>query len=158
MNMNKNIVKVDLCCGSNKPEGFIGVDTVKCSGVDIVANLNKRFPFKNNYVDLLRAHDAIEHLPDKIHTMNEIWRICKNGAIVDIQVPSTDGRGAFQDPTHISYWNINSFFYYTSNSPVLFELSKRYGFKGNFKIESVYNIGSIDGVIHVIAKLIVVKE
>jgi hypothetical protein len=27
--------------------------------------------------------------------------------------PSTDGRGAFQDPTHVSFWNSNSFWYYT---------------------------------------------
>ncbi len=39
--------------------------------------------------------------------MNEIWRICKPGATLDILVPSTDGRGAFQDPTHVSFWNIN---------------------------------------------------
>ncbi len=155
--MNEKMVKVDLCCGPNKPEGFIGVDTVKCPGVDIVADLNERFPFEDNYIDQLRAHDAIEHLADKIHTMNEIWRICKNGAAVDIKVPSTDGRGAFQDPTHVSYWNINSFYYYTSNNPVLYEHSRRYGFKGNFKIESIYNISGIDCVVHVITKLIVIK-
>ena len=30
-----------------------------------------------------------------------------------IEVPSTDGPGAWQDPTHKSYWNHNSFHYYT---------------------------------------------
>ncbi len=29
------------------------------------------------------------------------------------QTPSTDGRGAFQDPTHVSFWNSNSFCYHT---------------------------------------------
>ena len=28
-------------------------------------------------------------------------------------VPSTDGRGAFCDPTHVSFWNELSFRYYT---------------------------------------------
>ena len=110
--MNENLVKVDLCCGIRKPEGFIGVDIVQLPGVDIVCNLNEAFPFDDNSVDYLRAHDAIEHLPDKIKTMNEIWRVCKHDAVIDIEVPSTDGRGAFQDPTHISYWNLNSFCYY----------------------------------------------
>jgi hypothetical protein len=27
--------------------------------------------------------------------------------------PSSDGRGAFQDPTHIAFWNENSFWYHT---------------------------------------------
>ncbi len=45
--------------------------------------------------------------------------------------PSTDGRGAFQDPTHVSFWNSNSFWYYTRpeqarfiHSPVLFEANR----------------------------------
>jgi hypothetical protein len=27
--------------------------------------------------------------------------------------PSTDGRGAFQDPTHVAFYNENSFWYFT---------------------------------------------
>ena len=45
--------------------------------------------------------------------------------------PSTDGRGAFQDPTHVSFWNSNSFWYYTRpeqaqfiHCPVLFEANR----------------------------------
>lgn len=141
-------LKVDICCGNHKPKGFIGVDTVKIEGVDKVCNLNDGFPFKDNSVDYLRAHDAIEHLADKIKTMNEIWRVCKNGATVDIKVPSTDGRGAFQDPTHISYWNMNSFFYYSSKFTNYHDLCKRYGFKGDFIINQLYDISTGSGVIH----------
>lgn len=50
-----------------------------------------------------------------------------------IQVPSTDGRGAFQDPTHVSYWNENSFLYYTHRdfakylgTPVRFQAPRLY--------------------------------
>ena len=45
--------------------------------------------------------------------MSEIHRVLADGAWAFIEVPSTDGRGAFQDPTHVSYWNENSFWYYT---------------------------------------------
>ena len=45
--------------------------------------------------------------------------------------PSTDGRGAFQDPTHVSFWNSNSFWYYTKREqaqfigePVKFQLNR----------------------------------
>ena len=27
--------------------------------------------------------------------------------------PSSDGRGAYQDPTHVAFYNENSFWYYT---------------------------------------------
>ena len=154
---NENPIKVDICCGTSKPEGFIGVDIFPGNSVDIVADLNERFPFEDNSVDVVRAHDAIEHLPDRIHTMNEIWRICKPNATVDILVPSTDGRAAFQDPTHISYWNINSFLYYSVAHRSYYELCKRYGFCGGFSIESIVNLSGFDNIIHVQAILRAVK-
>lgn len=149
---------VDLGCGTNKPNNFVGVDICAGSEVDIIADLNQEFPFLDNTVDEVRAHDAIEHLKDKIHTMNEIWRICKPDAKVDIFVPSTDGRGAFQDPTHISFWNINSFLYYCVDFPHYIELCRKYGFLGAFKVTKLENQESPNRVIHVKAELTVVKS
>ena len=45
--------------------------------------------------------------------MKEAHRLLAHGGLFLISVPSIDGRGAFQDPTHISFWNQNSFLYYT---------------------------------------------
>jgi predicted O-linked N-acetylglucosamine transferase (SPINDLY family) len=154
---DSSVVRLDLGCGINKSNHFIGVDICPGPGVDIVADLSKKFPFDDNSVDEIKAHDVIEHLPDRIHTMNEIWRVCKPGAKIHIFVPSTDGRGAFQDPTHVSFWNINSFFYYCSEFPAYLELCKRYGFKGEFKVVKLEHEESPGGVIHVIAELSVVK-
>lgn len=156
--MTEKELKVDICCGPNKAPGFVGVDFVKLPGVDIVHDLNKEFPFEDSTVDYLRAHDAIEHLPDRIKTMNEIFRVCKHGATVDIKVPSTDGRGAFQDPTHVSYWNINSFYYYSSDFKNYHDLCRQYGFKGDFAIKQLYHTGTRDGVLWVIAQLRVRKR
>jgi len=154
--LNENLIKVDLCCGTSKPDGFIGVDRFPGNKVDIVADLTERFPFEDNSVDVVRACNAIEHLPDRIHTMNEIWRICKPNAKVDILVPSTDGRGAFQDPTHVSYWNINSFLYYSVGHPN-HELCKRYGFRGGFKIENLYDFSGLDNIVYTQAILRAIK-
>ena len=55
----------------------------------------------------------IEHLRDSLHTMREMYRVLAPGGYAVLSVPSTDGRGAFQDPTHVSFWNENSFLYYT---------------------------------------------
>lgn len=151
------MLRVDIGCGTNKPENFLGVDIYPAPGVDIVADISKNFPFNDSSVDELRAYDVIEHLPDRINTMNEIWRVCKAGALVDISVPSTDGRGAFQDPTHISFWNINSFFYYCVEFPMYLELCQRYGFKGAFQILKLEHEKSANEVIHVKAHLKVIK-
>jgi len=151
-------VNIDLGCGPWKAEGFIGVDIAPGPGVDLVADLSQRFPFADSSVDRVRAHDLVEHLADRIHTMNEIWRICKPDGLVDIRVPSTDGRGAFQDPTHISFWNINSFKYYCIEFPAYLKLCHTYGFRGEFKLEHLSEEASDDGVIHVNVLLRAIKH
>jgi SAM-dependent methyltransferase len=150
-------MQIDLGCGIHKPEGFVGVDRYPAAGVDRIADLNQRFPFASNSADRVRAHDVIEHLADRIHTMNEIWRVCKPGGIVDILVPSTDGRGAFQDPTHVSFWNLNSFFYYSIDHPAYINLCKSYGFKGCFRILSCKEDYSPGNVVHVNIQLEAIK-
>ena len=152
-----NNLRVDIGCGPRKAPGFIGVDIAPAPGVDIVADLSASFPFDDSTVDELRAYDVIEHLVNRINTMNEIWRVCKPGAKIDIRVPSSDGRGAFQDPTHISFWNINSFKYYCVEFPPYIELCHQYGFKGAFRLLKLDHEQSSDQVIHVNAELEVIK-
>lgn len=102
--------KIDLCGGRN---GTPGYETVDLGNAAIVADLNQRWPFAKNEVGVFRAHDALEHLRDPQHTMKEIYRCLSPLGWLLSQTPSTDGRGAFQDPTHVSFWNSNSFWYYT---------------------------------------------
>ena len=159
LSASSKLICIDLGCGTHKAEGFTGVDVVAADGVDVIANLNGYFPFPDNSVDFIKAHDIIEHLPDRIHTMNEIWRILKPDGIVDISVPSTDGRGAFQDPTHVSFWNINSFMYYCQEfPPYLAGCQSHYGFKGEFSIVNIEEIHSPNQVIHVHAVLKAIKS
>ena len=108
-------MKIDLCCGLRKPEGFYGIDIIPFQGVDIVHDLNEGIPIETSRCIELRAYDAIEHIKDARKLMKEIWRVCDDGATVDIKVPSTDGRGAFQDATHLSWWNENSFGYWCTD-------------------------------------------
>lgn len=101
---------LDLGGGIDCAQGWTAVDIHNAS---IVADLNERWPMEDNSVGALRAHDVIEHLKNPIHTMNEAWRVLCHGGLFLIEVPSTDGRGAFQDPSHVSFFNTNSFWYYT---------------------------------------------
>ncbi|MFE9190631.1 hypothetical protein ACFYL6_13575 [Micromonospora sp. NPDC007208] len=61
----------------------------------------------------MRAVDFLEHIPDKIALFNELYRLlAPNGMLLSL-TPSTDGRGAYQDPTHMAFYNENSFWYFT---------------------------------------------
>ena len=107
---DNDLAAIDLCGGIGKPSGLFSVDL---HNADIIADLNGRWPFANGIVGLIRAHDAIEHLRDPLHTMNEAHRVLAHGGAMLISVPSTNGIGAWCDPTHVSFWNRRSFRYYT---------------------------------------------
>ncbi len=106
-------LKLNLGCNQNYVDGWTNVDIEQYGKVDVCTDLNDPWPWDDNSVDYITAHDIVEHLKNPIHVMNEAWRVLKPGAAIEIYVPSTDGRGAFQDPTHVSFWNENSFAYYS---------------------------------------------
>lgn len=83
-------------------------------GVDVESE--KPWPLADNSVGVIRAHDAIHHLKNPIHVMNEAYRVLAHGGFFMILTPSTDGSAAFSDPDTKSYWNENSFWYYTRKS------------------------------------------
>lgn len=95
-------------------------ETVDLLDADITTDLEHHWPFEDDSVGVIRASHIVEHLHDPIHTMNEAYRVLAPGGWLFIDVPSTDGRGAFQDPTHVSFWNENSFWYYTRKSHARF--------------------------------------
>lgn len=114
--------------------GYLNVDLVQPA--DLCVDLELDWPWGDSSIDEIVAHDCIEHLRDKIHTMNESWRVLKPGGVLDIVVPTTDGRGADQDPTHVSRWNRNSFWYYTDRDNHRERFGKAYGIEARFKVVS----------------------
>ena len=108
-------IKLNLGCGFRKVDGFINIDKRELVKPELLADIEDGFPmYADSSVDEVRAFDILEHIvPDKVvFVLSEIHRILKSEGVFHFFIPSTDGRGAFQDPTHRSYWNINSWLYY----------------------------------------------
>jgi ubiquinone/menaquinone biosynthesis C-methylase UbiE len=107
-------MKLDLACGLNKHEGFLGVDIVPLPGVDIVWDLeNYPWPFDDNSIDEIYCSHYIEHTKDLIKFMDEVWRICKPGAPVTIIAPYYSSIWAWRDPTHVRAISEETFLYFT---------------------------------------------
>ena len=113
----RGLAKVDIGGGLYPRPGYLTVDQ---EGADITCNLEEGIPLEDNSVGVLNASHIIEHLKDPIKTMREIHRVLAHGGWAMIEVPSTDGRGAWQDPTHVSFWNEHSFWYYTNRDKAVF--------------------------------------
>ena len=106
-----NLTLLDLGGRFNAWPGF---QTVDLHDTDHITDLRQPWPFPNNSAGVIKAHHIAEHLPDPIHFMNEAYRVLAPGGWLFMEVPSTDGPGAFRDPTHRSFWHEQSIWYYTN--------------------------------------------
>lgn len=112
----RGLKKISLGNGDCE-EGYTSVGGL---GADVVCDLNQGIPLPDNSVGVLRASHVLQKLQNPQAIMSEIHRVLADGGWAMIEVPSTDGRGAFQDPTHVSWWNENSFWYYTRTDKAQF--------------------------------------
>lgn len=127
-------LKLDLGCGKNKKEGFLGVDSRPFDGVDIVLDICggnaihdietgdlaslvrapktfKKWPWADNSVDEVHCSHMLEHLKPKerIHFANELWRVLKVGSKAAITTPHYASVRAYGDLTHewppvVTFW------------------------------------------------------
>jgi glycosyltransferase involved in cell wall biosynthesis/predicted SAM-dependent methyltransferase len=112
----RGLLALDMGAAHNRPPGYLGVDQHPGPNVDIVATLPAPLEVADNSVGVIRAVDFLEHVPDKVAVINELYRMLAPGGVLLSMTPSTDGRGAFQDPTHVAFYNENSFWYYTERN------------------------------------------
>lgn len=130
-------MKLNLGAADRAVAGFRSVDI--CPPADEIADLTLTWPWPDSSVDEVLAFDVFEHLPDKRHTMNELYRVLKPGGIATIGVPdATDGDGGHCDPTHVSYWTGSDFEYYEKDNFARerFRNSPYYGVKADFLVLS----------------------
>jgi len=126
------LLKVDLGGGLFPRPGYITIDL---EDADIVCDLNEGIPLPDNSVSVINAHHVLEHLKDPLKSMSEIHRVLADGGWAMIDVPSTDGRGAWMDPSHVSFWNENSFLYYTKKDQAQYIRNKTIRFQ-SFRCET----------------------
>lgn len=123
-------MRLNLGSGYNKMGGFVNIDNRSCVSPDIVVDVEKGLPFQDNSINEVVAKDFLEHIPigKTVFVIEEIYRVLEKDGVFFSFTPSTDGRGAFQDPTHVSFWNKNSWLYYTVD-----EYRDLYDIKAKFK-------------------------
>lgn len=95
-------------------DDVVTVDIRPEAGPTVVHDLTVfPYPFDDNSFDVVYASHVLEHLPDNIRVMEEIYRVAKPAAKVVIRVPHYTGRSAWGDPTHIRAYSAHQFHYYS---------------------------------------------
>ena len=90
------MLKLDLGCGAKKKEGFLGVDSVKCDGVDFVMDLTKdRLPLEDDSVDEIFSSHFFEHITDIKPVLKEMVRVSVNETKMEVWTPHLKSDPAF---------------------------------------------------------------
>jgi len=120
MNLMEHSPKIlDLGCGTRKRPGAIGLDINPQCNADIIHDLSRfPYPFEDNSFSEVYVDNVLEHLDDVIRTMEELHRICLDGALVKVIVPYFRSVWAFIDPTHKHFFTVNSLAYFDPRSPI----------------------------------------
>jgi len=106
--MNKT--KLNFGSGADVLDDFFNVDLRKMEGTDKVFDFNKfPYPLKDNQFEYVKCNEVLEHLlfPDRV--LDELWRVCKDRAIIEINVPYVGSKSAYCNLQHKSFFNDRSF-------------------------------------------------
>jgi len=134
IDIDKSKIGLHIGPGLLKIKNTISIDMNPSVNPDIVWNLNENpWPIENNSKDSIIAMNVLEHLNDISKTMDELHRISKPNALINILVPHFSSAAAFVDPTHKSYFSYRTFDYFISGST----LEKEYGFYKKIRFELV---------------------
>jgi len=95
-------MKINIGSGDTKYDDYFTIDYDKNSNPDYVVDLEKeKLPFEDNSVEVVIAHHIFEHLGEGyFHCLQELYRVCKHGAIIDVKVPHPRHDAYLADPTH----------------------------------------------------------
>jgi SAM-dependent methyltransferase len=97
---------LDVGCGAKKWPGATGLDISPDTDADVVHDLNAfPYPFEDNAFDQILMQDVIEHLAEPIRVMDELHRIARPGARIQLRTPHFSSMLAYSDPTHTHYFS-----------------------------------------------------
>jgi hypothetical protein len=141
-------IRLDIGCGANKQEGFVGMDMRPFEDVDIVHDINVHpWPLPDESVVLAICSHLVEHIPPVmvspegtrfpfIEFMDEVWRVLIVGGEFAISAPHGRSTGYLWDPTHCNPLDRMTWAYFDPEDPSGF-----YGFyhPKPWKIKKLYS-------------------
>lgn len=127
-------MKINVGCGNNIIKGYINIDYKEHTGVDLINNLEEaKLPFNNDSIEEIYGSHVLEHIKNILPLMEEFHRIIKPNGIAIFRVPYGSSDDAYEDPTHVRNYFINSWGFYSQ--PFFWKAD--YGYKGDWVTEEI---------------------
>lgn len=99
-------MRLNLGCGATKFPGWVNADKVAACNPDQVVDLESfPWPWPDNTVEEVMMSHVLEHLGAAtdvyLGIIKEMYRVCRDGAVVTIIVPHPRHDNFLTDPTHV---------------------------------------------------------
>jgi SAM-dependent methyltransferase len=106
-------LKLNLCSGKSRMDGYLSVDQIQFEGLDLVADLREPWPWRDNTVSDIHMSHALEHFTgeERVHIFNEMYRVLIPGGRASIITPHWSSQRAYGDFTH-KWPPVSEFLYY----------------------------------------------
>lgn len=100
------MLKLDLGSGMNPTPGFTAVDKYREANPDVLQDLEDTpWIFQDSSVDEIWMRHILEHLGETTEgfkrIIQELYRVCCDGAVIHIHVPHPFSTAFVSDPTHV---------------------------------------------------------
>lgn len=120
--------KLNVGCGPDYKDGWINLDMGNCR-CDVSHDIEiTPWPFEDDHFDEVLMQHVLEHInrDNFITVIREMYRVCKNDAVVQIVSPYAGSDNFWTDPTHTMPLTSRTFDYFDEEKP-LHELGIIYG-------------------------------
>lgn len=84
------------------------------------------YPIKDNTYNYVYSKNVLEHLNDPEKVLLELWRVCKNLAIIELDVPYYNSKGAYSSLQHKRWFNDTAFITFVNDTS---KIKKRQKFR-----------------------------
>lgn len=102
------MVRLDLGSSFHKRPGYLGMDILLSEGVDVLGDA-RQMPFKDSSIDEIYSSYCLEHIDDQLAVVSELWRVCKDGAVIRLILPHFSNPSYYDDLTHQRLYSRRSF-------------------------------------------------
>lgn len=111
-------MRLVLGCGNKRYSNSINLDSEKAVNPDIIADIDKKLPFKDNIFSEIICEQVLEHTTNIFFTMDEIHRVAKPNAVIKVTVPYFSSELSYINPQHGKhFFGWNTFDFWTPNYP-----------------------------------------
>lgn len=129
---------LDVGCGNAKTPGAVGLDFNPATAADIIHDLNQHpWPLASDHFDKVICRHIVEHIANPIRFMEEIHRVGRAGAVVEIVTPHFSNRFSYTDPTHLRHLGLRSFDYFIAPRKLRLNLITRF-FETQYNVPDFY--------------------